>query len=99
MVRDTRGEDDVDETEYVWEKIHRSDITTFEIVYAPEDNVFQLKDPDPPEDHREPDIKPDPNSSYIAVAMTRKSFDDLLEEDGGLVEGFVEVVPLTKSAT
>ena len=99
MVRDTRGEDDVDETEYVWEKIHRSDITTFEIVYAPEDNAFQLKDLDPPEDPREPDIKPDPTSSYIAMVMARKSFDDLLKEDGGTMEGSVEEVPLTKSAT
>lgn len=37
MFRDTRGEDDVEEAEYEWDPIHRSDVTVLETIY--ENNV------------------------------------------------------------
>ncbi|OQV20829.1 putative WD repeat-containing protein on Y chromosome [Hypsibius exemplaris] len=86
MVRDTRGEDDVEEKVYEWECAHRSDITAFEIIYASEDNTFELEDQTPPEDIREPDIDPNPSSSYITVAIKRKNIEGFKETANKSVE-------------
>ncbi|XP_055341268.1 uncharacterized protein LOC129590202 isoform X2 [Paramacrobiotus metropolitanus] len=76
MVRDTRGEDEVDETVYEWEKIHRSDITVMEIIYSSDDVDLTLSKT-ASDEYLEPEIRPSSQASYIPSKIKRKSFEDL----------------------
>lgn len=76
MVRDTRGEDDVEETEYKWEQVHRSDITALEFIYTTGSNL-QCSDVSQSNEFSDPDIQPESPSSYIATKGERVIIKDV----------------------